>query len=158
MTIITVTAPEGRLSVDARRELAVTLTDAVLVPEVGHMEPLARVGFQVYFRELALDSMAIGGHLLADASSQTDIMTIDVTVMDGHWPREVRAVVIRAVLKAMAHALGMEKPSATWWVQFRVIDEGSWGSRGDVLSLLSLLGSGAFTEDRAAAIRKALSS
>ena len=35
MTIITVTAPEGRLSVDARRELAVTLTDAVLVPEVG---------------------------------------------------------------------------------------------------------------------------
>ncbi|MET8564879.1 hypothetical protein ABZV75_31505 [Streptomyces flaveolus] len=40
---------------------------------------------------------------------------------------------------------------------FRVIDEGSWGSRGAALSVLSLLDSGVFTEDRAEAVRTALS-
>lgn len=45
MTVITVNAPTGRLSLDQRCTLARTLTDAVLVPEVGQDEPAARVGF-----------------------------------------------------------------------------------------------------------------
>jgi len=39
MTVITVHTPAGRLSLDQRRTLARTLTDAVLVPEVGRFEP-----------------------------------------------------------------------------------------------------------------------
>jgi hypothetical protein len=39
VTIITVNAPKGRLSLEQRRELAETLTDAVLVPEVGSVLP-----------------------------------------------------------------------------------------------------------------------
>ena len=66
MTIITVTTPEGRLSLEQRRRLAETLTDAVLEPEVGQLAPAARVGFQVVFSERPLDGMAIGGKLLAD--------------------------------------------------------------------------------------------
>ncbi|MEV7864935.1 hypothetical protein AB0P17_02250 [Streptomyces sp. NPDC088124] len=50
----------------------------------------------------------------------------------------------------------MPKPSPTWWVTFRVIDEGSWGSDGGVLSVLSLLGSGVFTKEKVKAIRAAL--
>ncbi|HUG21388.1 hypothetical protein [Piscinibacter sp.] len=38
----------------------------------------------------------------------------------------------------------------------RAIDEGSWGSRGTVLSVLDLLASGVFTPERVAEIRKAL--
>ena len=72
MTIITVSAPEGRLSLAQRRLLAKTLTDAVLEPEVGQPMPAARVGFQVHFRELAPDCMAIGGELLSDQASPRD--------------------------------------------------------------------------------------
>jgi hypothetical protein len=41
-------------------------------------------------------------------------------------------------------------------VNFQVIDEGSWGSRGGVLSILQLLDSGAFTAERIKAIRAAI--
>ena len=91
MTVITVTTPKGRLGLEERRALAETLTDAVLVPEVGQFAPAARVGFQVHFVEREPDMMAIGGRLLADTGPGLDVMVIDVAVMDGDWHREVRA-------------------------------------------------------------------
>ncbi|MFE5819486.1 4-oxalocrotonate tautomerase family protein [Streptomyces sp. NPDC056479] len=156
MTIITVHTPKGRLGLEQRRELAETLTDAVLVPEVGRLAPAARVGFQVHFVEREPDMMAIGGRLLADAGPEADVMTIDVAVMDAAWQPDVRAEVIERVLAAMAAACGTVAPSPAWWVTFRVIDEGSWGSSGGVLSVLSLLDSGVFTEERVKAVRGAL--
>ncbi|SHH69421.1 tautomerase family protein [Streptomyces sp. 3214.6] len=156
MTIVTVNAPTGRLSLEQRRELAETLTDAVLVPEVGQHAPAARVGFQVHFVERERDMMAIGGRLLADAGPELDVMVIDIAVMDAAWQQEVRTEVIDRVLAALAAACGLEKPEPTWWVNFRVIDEGSWGSSGGVLSILPLLESGVFTEDRVKAVRAAL--
>ena len=65
----------------------------------------------------------------------------------------MRARVIDNVLAAMASACGQTAPSPAWWVTFRVVDEGSWGSRGGVLSILDLLASGVFTDERVAAIR-----
>jgi phenylpyruvate tautomerase PptA (4-oxalocrotonate tautomerase family) len=156
VTIITVNTPTGRLSQEQRRTLAETLTDAVLVPEVGQFAPPARVGFQVHFVERQPDMMAIGGRLLADIAPDADVMVIDVAVMDGDWQQEVRTAVIERILAAMADASDMSKPSPTWWVNFRVIDEGSWGSSGGVLSALSLLDSGVFTEEKVKAIREAL--
>ncbi|MFC9292765.1 hypothetical protein ACFTWH_34950 [Streptomyces sp. NPDC057011] len=97
------------------------------------------------------DMMAIGGRLLADIGPEADVM-----VMDGDWRQEVRAAVIERLLAAMAEACGLAEPSPTWWVNFRVIDEGSWGSGGGVLSVLSLLDSGVFTEEKVKAIRAAL--
>lgn len=82
-------------------------------------------------------------------------MVIDVDVMDVDWRREVRAEVIEHVLAALAEACGLPEPSPTWWVDFRVIDEGSWSSGGRALSILSLLESG-FTEEKARAIRAAV--
>lgn len=156
MTIITVNTPTGRLSQEQRRRLAETLTDAVLEPEVGQFAPPARAGFQVQFVERQPDMMAIGGRLLADIGPQADVMVIDVAVMDGDWRQEVRTAVIERLLAAMADACGMAEPSPAWWVNFRVIDEGSWGSGGAVLSILSLLDSGVFTEEKGRAIRAAL--
>ncbi|MEU6986423.1 tautomerase enzyme [Streptomyces sp. NPDC046324] len=156
MTIITVNTPTGRLSQEQRRTLAETLTDAVLVPEVGQFAPPARVGFQVHFVERQPDMMALGGRLLADIGPDADVMVIDVAVMDGDWRQEVRAAVIERILAAMAEACGLAKPAATWWVNFRVIDEGSWGSSGGVLSVLSLLDTGVFTEGKVKVIRAAL--
>jgi phenylpyruvate tautomerase PptA (4-oxalocrotonate tautomerase family) len=157
MTIITVSAPAGRLSLEQRRELAETLTDAVLVPEVGQYAPAARVGFQVHFVERERDMMAIGGRLLADADPELDVMVIDLAVMDAAWQPEVRAEVIERVLAALAAACGLDRPAPAWWVNFRVVDEGSWGSSGGVLSILPLLESGAFTAERVKAVRAALS-
>ncbi len=157
MTVITVTTSKGRLNREQRRVLAETLTDAVLVPEVGRFAPAARAGFQVHFAEREPDMMAIGGRLLADAGPGADVMVIDVTVMDGDWPGEVRAEVIERVLAALAEACGLPEPSPAWWVTFRVIEKGSWGSRGGVLSVLSLLDSGVFSAEKAEAIRAALS-
>ena len=156
MTIITVNAPKGRLGLEQRRELAETLTDAVLVPEVGQPVPAARAGFQVHFVERERDMMAIGGRLLADADQELDVMVIDLAVMDAAWQPEVRAEVIERVLAALAAACGLERPAPAWWVNFRVIDEGSWGSSGGVLSILPLLESGVFTEERVKAVRAAL--
>ncbi|MEV0475528.1 tautomerase family protein [Streptomyces prunicolor] len=156
MTVITVNTPKGRLSLEERRALAETLTDAVLVPEVGQFAPAARAGFQVHFVERESDMVAIGGRLLADTGPGLDVMVIDVAVMDGDWRREVRAEVIERVLAATAEACGLPEPSPAWWVNFRVIDEGSWGSSGGVLSALSLLDSGVFTEEKIKAIRTAL--
>ncbi|MFD9653441.1 tautomerase family protein [Streptomyces mirabilis] len=156
MTVITVNTPKGRLSLEERRALAETLTDAVLVPEVGRFAPAARVGFQVHFVEHEPDMMAIGGRLLADTGPGLDVMVIDVAVMDGDWRREVRAEVIERVLAALAEACGLPEPSPAWWVNFRIIDEGSWGSSGGVLSVLSLLDSGVFTEEKIKAIRTAI--
>ncbi|MGW7694439.1 hypothetical protein ACWGMA_37225 [Streptomyces asiaticus] len=51
---------------------------------------------------------------------------------------------------------GLPEPSPAWWVNFRVIDEGGWGSRGGVLSVLPLLDSGVFTEGKTKATRAAL--
>ncbi|MFM9556015.1 MULTISPECIES: tautomerase family protein [Streptomyces] len=156
MTVITVNTPQGRLSLEQRRRLAETLTDAVLVPEVGQFAPAARAGFQVHFTERAADMMAIGGRLLVDAEQAADVMVVDVTVMDGDWRREVRAEVVERILAALAEACGVARPSPSWWVTFRVVDEGSWGSGGGVLSVLSLLDSGVFTREKAEAIRTAL--
>lgn len=156
MTIITVTTPHGRLSVEQRRRLAQTLTDAVLVPEVGQLAPAARVGFQVHFAERPNDQMAISGVLLVDQAPQPDVATIDICVMDGAWPPEVRRQVIENTLAAMAAACGLDQPSPAWWVTFRVIDEGSWGSRGGVISIFDLLASGVFTEAKVDAIRRSL--
>ncbi|MFI7632758.1 4-oxalocrotonate tautomerase family protein [Nonomuraea sp. NPDC049400] len=154
MTVITVTAPAGRLTGEQRRRLARTLTDAVLVPEVGRFVEAARVGFQVHFAESAPDMMAIGGVLLSDSGA--DAMHIDVAVMEADWAPDVRADVITRVLAAMAEACGLEQAPPGWWVNFRVIEEGSWGSRGGVLSILDLLDSGVFSAERAEAIRKQL--
>jgi phenylpyruvate tautomerase PptA (4-oxalocrotonate tautomerase family) len=156
MTIVTVTTPGGRLSSEQRRDLALSLTDAVLVPEVGQHSPPARIGFQVHFVERAPDCMAIGGRLLSDLSPAPDVATIDICVMDAAWPTSVRKQVTENVLTAMAKACGMETPSPAWWTTLRTIDEGSWGSRGGVLSILDLLASGVFTPERVAEIRKAL--
>ncbi|MDR6841355.1 hypothetical protein [Pseudoxanthomonas sacheonensis] len=60
------------------------------------------------------------------------------------------------MLAAMAEGCGIDKPSLAWWVTFRVIDEGSWGSRGGVTSIFDLLASGVFTEAKADAIRRFL--
>lgn len=157
MTIVTVTTPEGRLSPEQRRQLAESLTDAVLVPEVGQFAPPARIGFQVHFAERTPDRMAIGGKLLSDLpAGAADVATIDICVMDAAWPKEVRKQVTENVLAAMAKACGLDKPSPAWWTTFRTIDEGSWGSRGTVLSILDLLTSGVFTTERIAEIRMAL--
>jgi phenylpyruvate tautomerase PptA (4-oxalocrotonate tautomerase family) len=158
MTIITVTAPEGRLGLAQRRRLAETLTDAVLEPEVGQLAPAARVGFQVHFRALPADYMAIGGKLLSEQDPPRDIMTVNIAVMNAAWPAEVRERVIRGALMRLAEACDMPAPSPTWWVNFQVIEEGSWGSRGGVLSILQLLDSGAFTTERIKAIREAIPS
>lgn len=156
MTVITVNSPTGRLGAEQRRVLARTLTDAVLVPEVGQDASAARVGFQVHFVERALDQVAIGGVLLADQPDTPDLMVIDVAVMDAAWDRATRAEVIDRLLAAMAAACGLAQPSPAWWVNFRVIEDGSWASGGVVLSILDLLDTGVFTEARASAIREAL--
>lgn len=150
MTIITVYAPNGRIDAGQRETLAMALTDAVLVPEIGQALPAARIGFQVHFHDLPPTHMAIGGQLLSRETA--DILVVDVAVMDGDWPREVRAEVITRLFAALADALGLPAPSPTWWINFRVIEEGSWGSRGGVLSILDLLDTGAFTPARSAAI------
>ncbi|MCO5119730.1 MAG: tautomerase enzyme [Burkholderiaceae bacterium] len=156
MTIITVVAPEGRLDLETRRKLVPLLTDAVMVAEIGRLHPPARVGFQVHFQTLARDAMAIGGKLLCDHEKPRDVMTINLKVMDAVWPDELRARAITGVLAAMAEGCGLPAPSPTWWVNLEVVPEGSWGSRGRVLSILDLLETGAFTEERAAEIRAAL--
>lgn len=156
MTIITVTTPHGRIALEQRRVLAQTLTDAVLEPEVGQLAVEARRGFQVHFLEQALDAMAIGGVLLCDQTEAPDVATIDICVMDGDWPPVVRRQVIENILAAMARACGKAKPSPAWWVTFRVIEEGSWGSRGGVTSIFDLLASGVFTPAKEAQIRRAL--
>lgn len=156
MTIITVTAPAGRLSLTQRRRLAESLTDAVLVPELGQHVAAARAGFQVHFHDLPADCMAIGGRLLSDQDSPRDIIAVRIAVMNAAWPAEVRAEVIRNVLARLAEACAMPTPAPTWWVNFEIIDEGSWGSRGGVLSILQLLESGVFTPERIRAIRAAV--
>ena len=153
LTIITVTAPAGRLGLAQRRRLAESLTDAVLEPEIGQLLPAARMGFQVHFHDLPADCMAIGGRLLSDQDPPRDIITITIAVMNAAWPAAVRAEVIRNVLARLAEACDMPAPAPTWWVNFEIIEEGSWGSRGGVLSILQLLETGVFTPERANAIR-----
>ena len=90
------------MNADQRRVLAKTLTDAVLVPEVGKLTPEARRGYQVHFTERPLDMIAHGGELLSDKPS--DVMVLDVVVMDCCWTREDRATVIRNIHAALAEA------------------------------------------------------
>lgn len=156
MTIITVATPQGRLSPAQRRALAESLTDAVLVPEVGQFAPPARIGFQVHFVERPADAMAIGGRLLSDQSPVPGVATIDICVMDAAWSPPVRKQVIERVLAAMATACGLASAPPSWWATFRVIDEGSWGSRGAERSILDLLDTGVFTAERAAEVRRTL--
>jgi hypothetical protein len=151
MTAIIVTYHEGRIDLDQRKELATTLTDAVLIIECGQIIPAARSAFQVHFRPLPLDHMAISGTLLSEQPA--DILFIELAVMDGYWPDTDRKEVFSNIYSALCAAFKTDKPSPAWWINFRVIGEGSWGSRGGALSILDLLDSGAFTAQRAADIR-----
>ncbi len=146
MTIITVTSNEQWLTQNQRSELAKTLTDAVLVPETGKSDEAARAGFQVHFVELPDTHIAIGGKLLPH--SVTDAAVVDVAVMDADWGIDVRREVIDRTLSALANANGVERPGADWWVNFRVIEEGSWGAYGSVISILSLLEAGVFSKEK----------
>ena len=156
MTLIAVTTPERRFTLEQRRRLAESLTDAVLVPEVGQHAPAARIGFQGHFIERPAEFMAIGGRLLADISPAPDVIVVNISVMNAAWPPEVRKAVIEGVLACLAEVCDMDKPSPTWWVTFQVIDERSWGALGGVLSILDLLNSGFFTPEREAMIRQEL--
>lgn len=158
MTTITLRSPHGRIAIEQRRTLAKSLTEAVLKVEVGQLSAPARAGFQVWFREFDTSEIAIGGVLLCDQSAPADIVLVEIVVMDGHWPETDRARVIRNIYGALAAALDRNRPPPGWWVTFKVIDEGSWGSRGDVLSILDLLGTGVFAEARADLIREAIGS
>ncbi|MGG4142681.1 tautomerase enzyme [Paenibacillus algorifonticola] len=153
MTMINVNYPNGRFTLEQRRLLAEGLTDAVLLPEVGQHCPPAREGFQVHFTERPTDYMAIGGKLLSD-QPERDVIMINVLVMDGDWPNEVRKEVLENMLGSLTKVLEVSEPSPTWWITFQVIEEGSWASRGGVLSILDLLDSGVFTEEKMKAIRK----
>lgn len=84
-----------------------------------------------------------------------DLMVVDVAVMDAEWGRQTRAEVIERILAAMTEACGVSAPSPAWWVNFRVIDDGSWASSGGVLSILDLLETGVFTAERGEAIKQA---
>jgi phenylpyruvate tautomerase PptA (4-oxalocrotonate tautomerase family) len=156
LTIVTVNAPEGAISLGQRAALATSLTDAVLEIEVGQSSTSARAGFQVWFRDFDPSYVAIGGRLTSKADGPAFPIHTDIAVMDGAWPQEDRASVIARVYDALTGALGFAEASPAWWVTFRVIDEGSWGARGRVLSVLDLLQSGVFTDTRAEAIRLAL--
>ena len=103
MTVITVHAPKDRLSREQRAELAESLTDAVLVPEVGQFAPAARAAAQAQVVEREPDMLAIGGRLLADAGQDLDVMVIDVTVMDGDWrqDKQERADMCQRVLRQL---------------------------------------------------------
>jgi hypothetical protein len=117
--------------------LAVALTDAVLVPEVGRFASAARIGFQVLFVEREPDMMAIGGRLLAGADREPDVLH--------------RASPGRAGRRVWAGGAG------TCLVgQLPVIDEDGWGSSGGVASILALLAGGVFTEEKAKMIRAAI--
>jgi phenylpyruvate tautomerase PptA (4-oxalocrotonate tautomerase family) len=158
MTIISVTSPARRISHKQRRALATQLTDAVLDVQLGQRSAQARVGFRVHFHDLDTTHIAVGGELLVDATEIPDAIAVDILVMAGDWPPERRAQAIRQTYSALCECLGMTTPSPAWWITFHVIDEGSWGARGHVLSVLSLLDSGVFTPERAAAIRRAIPS
>ena len=154
MTVITLHSPRHRLTLDQRRQLSQTLTDAVLEVEIGQVIPAARAGFQVWFRNYEPDELAIGGALLSEQPQPADLMLIEIDVMAGHWPASDRRKVIENTYRALGAAVGVDAVPPGWWVVFRSIDEGSWGSRGEVLSILALLDSGVFTADRAALIRQ----
>ncbi len=154
MTMITVRHPQDRIDSTKRSTLAQSLTDAVLKVECGQILPAARAGFQVCFQALPEDAMAIGGKLICDAPA--DVLFIDIAVMDGAWSTDDRRQVIQNVFAALCNGLDVPAPSPTWWINFRIIPEGSWGSRGGVLSILDLLSTGAFTDQKAAEIRVAI--
>ncbi|WP_426574049.1 tautomerase family protein [Aquihabitans sp. McL0605] len=155
MTIISIHATAGTISLDQRRELATTLTDAVALVECGQIDPAARWGFQVHFLDLPADQIAIGGTLAADLPDIAPL-TVDIAVMDGSWTPAERAQVIERTFAALRTALVVDVAPPTWWVTFRTIDEGSWGASGAPLSIIALLDLGVFTTERAACIRKAL--
>ena len=156
MTTITLRCLHGRVTTGQRSMLAQSLTDAVLEVEVGQLATAARAGFQVWFQEFDATEVAIGGALLCDQPTPIDVVLVEIVVMDGHWPDTDRAQVIRNTYAALTAGLGCDKPPPGWWVTFQVIDEGSWGSRGGVMSILDLLGTGVFTHERAEAIGEAM--
>ncbi len=156
MTIITVTTVDGLTNEVQRSELARRLTDAVCEIECGKISDQGRSGFQVHLPTLAPDSIAIGG-VLAPLRPDIDIIHLDITVMDGHWPDQLREQIPRTCLAIVADVLGQPKPRSTWWSTFRIVPEGSFGAGGNTISILDLLATGAFTPERSTAIRDAMS-
>lgn len=156
MTMISVRSTKNRLSVTHREQLAMNLTDVVLTVETGKFNEHARVGFQVYFDEFETDNIALAGVLIS--KSGVDAIHVDITVMDGDWPIEDRAQIIKNVYQVLCETLNIDEPSPAWWITFRIIEEGSWGARGKVTSILDLLKSGVFTPEKAKAIEQNINS
>ena len=98
--------------------------------------------------------MALGGVLASDSGS--NLIVIDIAGMYGDWGTDVRKDVIDRVFHALCKALGVNAPNPGWWVNFRIIEEGSWGAYGSVVSIETLMKSGVFTPEKAKAIRAKL--
>lgn len=152
MTIINVNTLEGRFTIDEKRMLAEKLTDAVMIPEIGQFVAAARVGFQVTFTEFKSENMVVSGKLLSDLDPMPDNINVHVLVMDGDWTVPVRQAVIENIAKALAEVSGLSEPLNSWKSTFQVIDEGSFGTGSGVLSILDLLNSGVFSEEKRQAV------
>lgn len=152
MTIINVNTLEGRFTIDEKRMLAEKLTDAVMIPEIGQFVAAARVGFQVTFTEFKSENMVVSGKLLSDLDPMPDNINVHVLVMDGDWTVPVRQAVIENIAKALAEVSGLPEPLNSWKSTFQVIDEGSFGTGAGVLSILDLLNSGVFSEEKRQAV------
>lgn len=156
MTMINVNTLKGRFKLEERQLLAQKLTDAVLVPEIGHFVEGARIGFQVIFTEHDPDYMAVSGKLLSDLSPIPDNINVNILVMDGAWTKDVRSKVLSNIANALATVSGIPEPLNSWKVTLQVIDEGSWGTGKGVLSIFDLFASGVFTQEKMDAIRENL--
>ncbi len=152
MTMISVRSLRNRLTIKHREQLAMSLTDAVLTVELGQFNEHARVGFQVYFDEFESSKIALAGVLIS--KSGVDAMHINITVMDGDWPIKDRALIIKNVYQTLCETLDVDEPSPAWWITFHIIEEGSWGAKGSVMSILDLLKLGVFTPEKVKEIEK----
>ena len=157
MTMIRVDTLKGRFHLEERKLLAQKLTDAVLIPEIGHFVEEARIGFQVVFTEYDPEYMAVSGKLLSDLQPVPDNINVNILVMDGAWSKEVRATVLENIANALAEVSGGPEPLNSWKVTLQIIDEGSWGTGKGVLSIFDLFSSGVFTPEKMNAIRENLS-
>jgi phenylpyruvate tautomerase PptA (4-oxalocrotonate tautomerase family) len=134
MPMIEVTAPAGTIAPEAREELLEELAGTLLHWEGAPDTEFFRSVSWVYFNEIPVDGVYVGGR-----SGGEPRIRVEITTPEGALSQRRRAGLVADVHAAVARVAGIApEDGLRVWVLCREIAEGSWGAGGAIIEFEQL--------------------
>ncbi len=147
MPMIEVTAPVGAIDSADHEPLCDELSTRLLHWEGAPDTDFFRANTWVYFNEVPVEALLVGGRHGGEAR-----IRVDVTTPEGALSQRRRAGLVADVHAAVSRAAGLTPEEGyRIWVLCREIAEGSWGAGGGIVEFQALRAASKAEKERKAA-------